>query len=136
MELPLILQARQFLFSAILGLLYGLLFELLRGLWRCLPWLRHVLDFFFSLCFAAGNVLFALYVGDGEFRIFMLIGIFLGMGLHFLLLRHFFQPVFSVFWRYITWPLRFFARLCKKILEFLKKRVKNSFLLGKNRLQW
>lgn len=127
MELPLSLQAVQFLLSALVGLAYGIHYDILRGLHRTLPALKHLLDFWFSLSFLIGNLLLALYAGNGEYRIFMLLGTALAMVVYFLTVSRFFVLVFTKFWQFLTLPLRFIARNCKKYLKNLLKIVKNIF---------
>ena len=127
MELPLSLQAIQFLLSALVGLAYGIHYDLLRALRQTLPALRHILDFWFALSFLIGNLLLALYVGNGQYRIFMLLGTVLAMTVYFLTVSRFLVGIFTKFCGIITFPLRFFGAKCKKILKKLVKKAKNIF---------
>ena len=68
MEQPLGLQGSQFLLSVALGVAFGLHYDLLRGLRRNLRALTHVLDLWFVLTCLAANLVFALLVGNGEYR--------------------------------------------------------------------
>lgn len=126
MELPLLLQGSQFLLSALLGLCYGLLYDFLRGLRRSLPGLTHLADLLFALCLLACNLLFALYVGGGEYRIFMLLGSALGAAAYFFTLRRLFLPVSCFFWRVITFPIRMIRQLLQKTLKKIIKIAKNA----------
>lgn len=122
MELPLGLQGSQFLLSVALGALYGLYYDLLRGLRRNLRALTHLLDLCFVLTCLLGNLLFALLIGNGEYRIFMLLGTGLGMCLWFLTLSRLVTRFSTAFWRFLTFPLRWVCRMCKEFLEFLIKK--------------
>lgn len=135
MEQPLSLQAVQFLWAAAFGAVYGLSYDLLRGLRRSLRGLTQLLDLLFVLVLLLGNCLFALYPGGGSFRIFMPIGMLVGTCLYFLLLSPWILRGVSGFWRLATWPIRAFGRLCKKFLLFCKKMSKRPFQAEKNRLQ-
>ncbi|MGM9553734.1 MAG: spore cortex biosynthesis protein YabQ [Faecousia sp.] len=127
MEQPLGLQGSQFLLAAALGLLYGLHYDLLRGLRRNLRGLTHLLDAWFVLSCLLGNLCFALLVGNGEYRVFMLLGTAIGIFLWFFTLSRLFTRWSTTFWRVVTFPLRWFCRMCRKFLEFLKKSVKYLF---------
>jgi len=83
MELPLSFQGKQFFYAALLGVLYGVHYDLLRGLRRNGKWLTHLLDTYYALTCLLGNFLLALYIGRGQFRIFMLAAIVLGMSVWF-----------------------------------------------------
>ena len=120
MELPLTLQGQQFLLAALMGAAFGLLYDILRGLRRVARWATHLLDVLFVLSFLFGSLLFALWIGNGEYRVFMLPGTLLGMVLYFSTLSLVILPCSRFFWRFLTLPLRKFAGLCKKILEKMK----------------
>ncbi|MDR0890391.1 MAG: spore cortex biosynthesis protein YabQ, partial [Oscillospiraceae bacterium] len=79
MEQPLWTQGSQFLLSLPFGLALGLFYDLLRGLRRYARWMTHLLDALFVVNYLLANLLFALYIGGGEFRIFMLLGSLLGV---------------------------------------------------------
>ena len=114
MELPLTLQAAQFFAAALLGLLFGLLYDFLRGLRRTLPRLTHLLDALYALCLILANFLYLLYVGGGEFRIFMFCGELTGACIYFAALQCAFTKLFIGFWRIVTFPLRAICRFLKK----------------------
>ena len=66
MELPIALQGSQFLLAALLGLIYGLCYDLLRGLRRNAKPLTHPSDLIFGLLCLLGNLLFAFYIGQKQ----------------------------------------------------------------------
>ena len=98
MEQPLWTQGSRFLLAVALGVAYGLHYDLLRGLRRNLRWLTPLLDLWFVLSWLVGNLLFGLYAGDGQFRIYMLVGSLLGSAAYFLTLSRLILPLFSKMW--------------------------------------
>ncbi|MBQ7870777.1 MAG: spore cortex biosynthesis protein YabQ [Oscillospiraceae bacterium] len=131
MEQPLGTQALQFLLSLGLGLGFGLLYDLFRGLRRNCRWLTHLLDLCFALLWLCGSLLLALYAGGGAYRIFMLLGTVLGFALWLRLCSPFVAPAMGWFWRVLTTPLRLLGRLFGKILKKTRKFLKNIFSTGK-----
>lgn len=127
MELPLVFQGGQFLLSALLGFAYGVLYDFLKGLRHSIRKLRHFTDLFFVLCLLLGNLFFALYVGNGEYRIFMPVGSSLGALLYFLLLHSPFFAIFEWFWRIVTFPIRKIWHFFRKNLKKTEKFIKNLF---------
>lgn len=127
MELPLGLQGRQFLLAAALGLALGLHYDILRGLRRTARPLTAVLDLWFALTILISGLLFALYAGNGEYRIFMAVGTACGMTAYFLTLSRLILPLSVRFWRILTWPLRVAGRFFGKNLEKMKKIAKKLF---------
>ena len=125
MELPIALQGSQFLLAALLGLIYGLCYDLLRGLRRNAKPLTHPSDLIFGLLCLLGNLLFAFYIGQGEYRIFMLPATALGASVYFLCLSRFLLPVFRLLWHCILFPFRktgeIIGKIVKKSIEFSKK---------------
>ena len=134
MELPLSLQGSQFLWSAVVGLCYGLHYDILRALRRNAKLLTHLLDLWFALTFLLGNFLTALYLGNGQFRIFMLIAVALGMTVWFLLFSYPVLWFFEKFWSIFCAPFRFTSKICKKILKKMIKLLKNIFSFVKKRV--
>ncbi|MBE6984616.1 MAG: hypothetical protein E7434_03180 [Ruminococcaceae bacterium] len=134
MELPLSFQGKQFFYAALLGVLYGVHYDLLRGLRRNGKWLTHLLDTYYALTCLLGNFLLALYIGRGQFRIFMLAAIVLGMSVWFLTCSRIFRRIFEKFWRIFLLPLRLLWQLCKKILKKTKKILKYIFSFVKKRV--
>ncbi|MBQ6432260.1 MAG: spore cortex biosynthesis protein YabQ [Oscillospiraceae bacterium] len=127
MELPLGLQGRQFLLAAALGFALGLHYDILRGLRRVVRQMTAVLDFWFALTVLISGLSFSLYAGNGEYRIFMLVGTAVGMAVWFLTLSRLFLACSIRFWRILTVPLRLFGRLFGKILEKMRKNAKKLF---------
>ena len=125
MELPLSLQSGQFFCSVLVGLIYGLHYDFLRALRRNAKFLTHVLDLWFALTFLVGNFLTALYVGNGQLRIFMFLAIALGMTLWFLLFSRPILWIFGKFWYVLCAPFRLISKICKKILTKMIKFLKN-----------
>ena len=78
MELPVLFQAEQFAQALLLGGLLGLVYDLLRAPRRFLPKLGTMLDALFLLLLFLSLLGFALYVGQGQFRLFFFPGILLG----------------------------------------------------------
>ena len=79
MELPVLLQAEQFAQALLLGGLLGLVYDLLRAPRRFLPKLGTMLDALFLLLLFLSLLGFALYAGQGQFRLFFFPGILLGL---------------------------------------------------------
>ena len=84
MELPIALQALQFLQGAGLGLAAGLCYDLFRALRRLRRSLTPVLDLLFCLLLFLALLLMILYGGRGELHLFMLLAVGLGMLFWFL----------------------------------------------------
>ena len=119
------------------ALLWALAFGLLCGAWydflRALRlkgkkrWVESLLDILFCLSCTAGCLSFALRLG-GELRLFVLLGVGLGAGVYFLLVRGWMQPIWR-FWadclqdflHLLLLPLRAGAALSKKIMHFSKR---------------
>ena len=78
MELPVLFQAEQFAQALLLGGLLGLVYDLLRAPRRVRPKLGTLLDALFLLLLFLSLLGFALYVGQGQFRLFFFPGILLG----------------------------------------------------------
>lgn len=125
MELPLAFQGSQFLLAALLGAVYGLIYDLFRGLRRTAHGLTHILDLLICLLILCGNLLFALYIGQGEYRIFMAVASGLGAILYFSTLGRLLLPVFRGFWKLLFLPFR-------KIWDFLYKFFKKQQIFKKN----
>lgn len=127
-------QLAMFLWSVLLGGVLALVYDLFRtvraellrrpGLARAA--LGGALDALYCLL-AAASVFFLFMAGDGELRIFILLGVLGGAVLFFCLLSQLLRPLWS-FWLGIflvpLWVLRKFLRklhqICKKLFSFLK----------------
>lgn len=127
MELGVLEQGRQFLICLISGLFYGVFYDLLWGLGKDRPILRWITDLLAGIGLFIDNWLLFLYVGDGEYRIFFLIGIFAG----FLLWRgtasKYFRKGCSLFWKVFFIPFVVIWRIFDKIIKKMKKFFKNLF---------
>ena len=84
-------QLLSFLQSILLGLLCGMLYHLLRTL-RTMKlraaWLMHTLDGIYAVLFLLALFLLALQQGDGELRLYMLLGVALGLASYFFIPQH------------------------------------------------
>lgn len=129
MSLPLAFQGGQLLSAVLLGACYALVYDLLRGLRRNAKWLTQLLDLCFCLILLLGNFLLALFVGKGQYRIFMLLATILGAALWFLTLSRLFLPLSRLFWRILFLPLRLLWQGCKKIRRISKKYFKKLYVL-------
>ncbi len=127
MELPVFLQGQQFAVAGLLGLVWGLLYDFLRGFRRTLPGLTWLCDFVYGILILLGNLLLALYVGAGSFRIFFLVAELCGLVLWFLLLSRPILFVFCKFWAFLLLPFRFLWQFFKKILKKFQNFFKKTF---------
>ena len=116
--------------SMLLGLLCALVYDLLRlvRLRRGSAWLMHVLDGVYTPAALLAVVLLALGRGEGELRLYMLLGMALGAAMYTLLLRRALQPVWqfwidvlSAFIRLVCLPAVFLCHVVKKICTAAKK---------------
>jgi spore cortex biosynthesis protein YabQ len=124
-------QLISFLRSALLGLMAGVVYDLLRAvrLRRARSRvLTHLLDAVYVLSALLVLFLFTLRQGDGELRLYMLLAIALGLSFYFLLLGGIFRPLWS-FWvdvlislLKILWKPAGFLLCCgKKFQIYIKK---------------
>ena len=120
MELPVLFQAEQFAQAVLLGGLLGLVYDLLRAPRKLLPKLTGVLDALFLLALLLSLLFFALYAGQGQFRLFFFPGILLGAAGYFLVL----SPVIL---RALTGTV-----LRKKIFSFFEKPLCKKQKMGYN----
>ena len=113
MELPVSFQARQLLWSLLLGAALGLQFDALhlpcRLQSRPHPLLTQLADLLFVLSLLPALLLLALYVGEGRLRLFMLVFAALGAALYALTLR-----------KVLVLPV---VIILKKFLFFVKKQL-------------
>ena len=109
--------------SAVLGLVWGAAYDLLRTVRRQIPrrWLTHALDAAYAAAVLLMIFLFTLHRGEGELRLYMLLAMVLGGVLYFAALGAFFAPV----WRFWTEVLGAFMALLWKPVAFI-------LLCGKN----
>ena len=116
--------------SALLGLLCALVYDLLRTvrLRRGNAWLMHVLDAVYASAVLLAVVLLALQQGQGELRLYMLLGMALGALGYGLLLRRVLLPVWR-FWvdtaaeflRLLWFPANLVWKTIKKLCRGAKK---------------
>lgn len=128
MELPVSLQVVQLAWAAALGAGLAVQYDVLRVIRRRLRRTTHLLDLFFWLTTLAACLLFALYVGQGQFRLFFFVGIGCGSSLWFLTLSRPFCRLIRQIFHILCLPFRALGKICKK---FPKKR-KNTFQDEKN----
>lgn len=121
-------QLEMFLRSILLGGSLGLLYDLLRPLRRLGKiWWNTFLDAGISLT-AAAVLCFFVMAGDGELRLFILLGALGGGVLYFSLLSQSLQSLWT-FWFDLLWMP---VRLCGKVLHFFHKTAKKLFSFCKN----
>lgn len=124
-------QLISFLRAAVLGLMAGVVYDLLRAVRLRLlrsRALTHVLDAVYVLSALLVLFLFTLRQGQGELRLYMLLAMVLGLSFYFLLLGSIFRPLWS-FWvdvlaslLKILWkPAGFLLRCGKKFQIYIKK---------------
>lgn len=117
--------------AALLGWLAGCLYDLLRSVRlrrRRDRALTHTLDVLYALLLALALLCFALRVGQGQLRLYMLIGSVLGAVLYFWAFRGLFRPLWA-FWteaglsalKLLAVPISFLIRFVKKIGDYIKK---------------
>ena len=123
MELGIVIsrQLQQFLCAILLGGVLGLLYDLLRPL-RALggPVWNGLLDALISVT-AVGTEFLFIMAGDGELRLFILLGTAGGAVLFFTLLSRPLRPVWDFWFRFFTAPIHFLWKTFMKIAKFCKK---------------
>lgn len=116
--------------SVLLGVLCALVYDLLRTvrLRRGSAWLMHTLDAVYAAAALLVVILMALQRGEGELRLYMLLGAALGAAAYVLVLRSVLQPVWQ-FWvdtvatfvRIVWFPIDFLWKTTKKVCRAAKK---------------
>jgi spore cortex biosynthesis protein YabQ len=133
MEISVGEQAVSLLGSLALGCCIGVLYDVLRILRvRCRRrTLSGLFDFFFWMASIPALVFYALITGDGQIRIYILLGVALGVGVHFLLfsrlvlfLGYKIADFIGLIFHILTRPLVWIWCILKKIQE----KLKNVFL--------
>ena len=140
MEIYIAEQVRLLCGAAALGAALGLAYDLLRAVRRRIPALLIPCDLLFCAAVAAGVIGYALAAGDGELRLYLLLGTLLGGVFYFCLCSAPLRPLWD-FWmdaavsfgRLSVLPLRLgakflqkIARRAKKLFHFWSKWVKIS----------
>lgn len=113
-------QARCFLASLLLGFSLSLLYDLLRAVRLRRATKRRftsALDLLYCAAFALLTFLFALRIGGGELRLYMLCSALLGAVSYFALCARLFRPLWA-FWAEVLFS---FARLAAAPLRWLQK---------------
>lgn len=113
-------QARCFLASLLLGFILSLLYDLLRAVRLRRATKRRftsALDLLYCAAFALLTFLFALRIGGGELRLYMLFSVLLGAVSYFTLCARLFRPLWA-FWAEVLFS---FARLAAAPLRWLQK---------------
>lgn len=114
-------QLAQFLRSILLGGVLGLFYDLLRPLHTLGGRLwGGLLDTLVSLV-ATASLFFFVMAGDGELRLFILLGVLGGAVLFFCLLSPLLRPLWDFWFRILTAPLRLVKKWLKKMYQFCKK---------------
>lgn len=116
--------------SALLGLLCALVYDLLRmaRLRRGSAWLMHTLDAVYAAAALLAVILLSLQRGQGELRLYMLLGIALGAATYLWLLHPVLLPVWqfwvdtvAAFGRFVWFPVLFLWKIIKKTWITAKK---------------
>lgn len=133
-------QARCFLASLLLGFILSLLYDLLRAVRLRRATKRRftsALDLLYCAAFTLLTFLFALRIGGGELRLYMLCSALFGAVSYFTLCAWLFRPLWA-FWAEVLFS---FARLAaaplrwlQKVYGKLAKLCKRYFLFSRNRL--
>ena len=139
MELPVFFQAEQAALAALLGVLLAALYDLLRALRRVLPGAAGFADGLFALVFFLSMLAFALYPGQGVFRLGFFLEIALGAAAYFLTLSRLLLQIFEGILRAIRQilhtllqPVRFGAKKFSVFLKNLFARCKKwGTIIGK-----
>lgn len=136
-------QVSSLLYSLLLGIAAALLYDLLRAVRmrrKRLRLLSEALDVLYCVSLAALCFFFALRIGGGELRIYMLLGALLGAVFYFALLADLFRPLWD-FWaetlfallHLLRLPFRFLktfygklTKLCKRLFLFFGKLLYNK----------
>ncbi len=137
MELPVSLQGAQFAGAFALGLALAACYDIFRAVRRAHPRLTRPLDALYCLLLLLSLLLYALYPGRGEFRVFFYPGIFLGALLWFLTVSTPFLRALRAIgrlidkiWAFLTAPLRAFRKIIEKFLKYLFSSAGKSVKIG------
>ena len=131
MNLSVSYQLHQFLLSVNLGVALAFLWTFFRALRMARPRLTHLCDLLFGLILLPTLLLFALYVGNGQFRIFFFPGIFLGAALCFFFPCPYVLRILLAAFRLFAAGIRLFCLPFRIFLKFFHKIGKNIFSFAK-----
>ena len=130
MEIGVAEQVRTLAQALLLGLIFGTAYDLLRSVRiRCRRrWLTHLTDGIYTVGLLLAIFIFSLRRGDGELRLYMLMGMAAGCLFYFLCLRTFVRPLWD-FWvdsavaflLFLWRPLVQIGQYVKKVAVLLKK---------------
>lgn len=128
MENPISAQLISFFLSALLGIMGGCLYDMVRLVQRRRHRLTHVLDGIYVISALLVIFLFALRRGEGELRLYMLLAMVLGAIMYFAAFSSLFCPLWTFWldaaaeWCALLWkPAALLIRCGKKFGQFLKK---------------
>ena len=116
--------------ALLLGLLAGTVYDLLRSVrMRCRRrWLTHLTDGLYTAALLLAVFLFSLRRGEGELRLYMLLGMAAGSLFYFLCLRTFIRPLWdfwvdasAAFLLFLWRPLVRIGQCVKKVAVLVKK---------------
>ncbi len=127
MEIPVSAQALTFAQGALLGLGLCLAYDLLRALRQLCPRTGLAADALFGLLLTASFLSFALTAGQGQFRLYVFLAVFLTAVLYFLTLSPLMLRVFRGLFRLLGRILRTLFAPVRFFLKFLKKISKTLF---------
>ena len=117
-----------FIGAALLGMLFGLAYDLLRAVRRRFQKLLILCDVLFCLCVAAGLIGYTMKAVEGELRIYLVLSTVLGAVFYFCALSTLLRPLWD-FWMDVAvsfgevsiLPIRFLQKKLKIIMERTKK---------------
>ncbi|MBE6954895.1 MAG: hypothetical protein E7449_03170 [Ruminococcaceae bacterium] len=134
MQQSVALQSLQFVLCGALGLALAVFYDALRALRRECHVPAWIADLLFCLGCLASMLLFALYPGRGEFRLFMFLGLILGSIFYFLTLSgpilhllSFLLRIILIIIGFLCFPIKFLIKKFYKISFSLFSRVKKWF---------
>lgn len=143
MELYIRLQAQTIAAALALGAAAVLVYELLRTVrinWRR-RWVTHLTDAVYVLALLWALLRFALAIGQGELRLYVLPCATLGAFFSWRFLAPFFRGVWQFWWgaavqmgRWLCRPVVFFLHFCKKIWVLAQKAIAFLKKIGKIKL--
>lgn len=129
MEISNSAQVIEFVLSLLLGIGFGIFYDIVRVIRRRIPFLGSALDFILPLAIAIGMLLFALYAGGGILRIFMLAAVVLGAAMYFAMLSPLILGVLFLFADLINSIICLLLTPIKFLFDFLWNFSKKLFHL-------
>lgn len=136
-------QAYLFLVFSLTGVIIGLLFDLFRVLRKSLKtadiitYLEDILFWIFSGILILYNI---WYFNDGEIRLFMFLGIIMGIMIYMLTLSNLFikifQTILSTLIKILAIPFKTIITIFRKIYQIIKSIIKKNVKNSKNLLNF